>query len=54
MRSDHRWSERSVVAVAVLIVAAVQGTVADTPETAAKGSARIWLGLIDAGDYAKS
>jgi len=54
MRSNNRWSDRTVAALAVLIVAAVQFTVADTPEAAAETSARTWLGLIDTGAYAKS
>jgi hypothetical protein len=44
----------SIAALGVLIGAAVQGSLADTPESAAETSARTWLGLIDSGDYAKS
>jgi len=54
MRPNNRWSDRTAAALAVLIVAAAQGTVADTPEAAAETSARTWLGLIDTGEYAKS
>lgn len=50
----HRWGDRAVAALAVLIVAVVQGAVADTPQAAAESTARTWLGLIDTGDYAKS
>jgi hypothetical protein len=47
-----RWA--SIAALTVLIGAAVQGSVADTPENAAETCARTWLGLIDSGEYAKS
>jgi hypothetical protein len=44
----------SVATIAVLIGASLQTSVADTPEAAAEAAAQTWLGLLDAGDYAKS
>ena len=45
---------RSLAIVAVLTTASAQGSNAETPEGAAEAAARVWLGLVDAGDYAKS
>ena len=45
---------RSLAIVAVLTTASAQGSNAETPEAAAEAAARVWLGLVDAGDYAKS
>jgi len=45
---------RSLAIVAVLTTASAQGSSAETPEGAAEAAARVWLGLVDAGDYAKS
>ena len=45
---------RSLAIVAVLTTASAQGSNAETPEGAAEAAARAWLGLVDAGDYAKS
>jgi opacity protein-like surface antigen len=44
----------SVATLAVLIGASLQASVADTPEASAEAAAQTWLGLVDAGDYAKS
>jgi opacity protein-like surface antigen len=44
----------SVATLAVLIGASLQASVADTPEASAEAAAQSWLGLVDAGDYAKS
>jgi hypothetical protein len=43
----------SVATLAVLI-GAFQASVADTPEASAEAAAQTWLGLVDAGDFAKS
>ncbi len=45
---------RSLAIVAVLTTASAQGSNAETPEAAAEAAARVWLGLVDAGDYAES
>src|SRR5437588_11370689 len=45
---------RSLAIVAVLTTASAQGSSAETPAGAAQAAARVWLGLVDAGDYAKS
>src|SRR5437762_12853178 len=45
---------RSLAIVAVLTTASAQGSNAETPEGAAEAAARVWLGLVDGGDYAKS
>src|SRR5207253_10886193 len=45
---------RSLAIVAVLTTASAQRSNAETPEGAAEAAARVWLGLVDAGDYAKS
>jgi len=45
---------KSLAIVAVLTTASTQGSNAETPEGAAEAAARVWLGLVDAGDYAKS
>ena len=45
---------RSLAIVAVLTTASAQGSNAETPEAAAEAAARVWLGLVDAGEYAKS
>jgi hypothetical protein len=44
----------SVATLAVLIGASLAASVADTPEASAEAAAQLWLGLVDAGDYAKS
>ncbi len=45
---------KSLAIVAVLTTASTQGSNAETPEGTAEAAARVWLGLVDAGDYAKS
>lgn len=44
----------SIALFAVVTGAGVQGSIADTPESAAETAALTWLGLIDSGAYARS
>jgi len=44
----------SLAILGVLLSAATQGSNVQMPEAAAEAAARVWLGLVDAGDYAES
>lgn len=44
----------SIFTLLVLAGASPQGSAADTPEADAQAAALQWLGLVDAGDYARS